>query len=489
MKYKSILLVDDEAAIVASITRVLRSKQNKIFSANNGEQALQVLAEQDIDIIVSDLSMPQMNGNELFARVAVEYPETIRIMLTAHTDLDLVLEAVNTGRVWGYLQKPWNNDELRILVEQASQMQDVLAERSILRKTLARYQKKQRPNFEGFIGDSVAMQFVYNAIERASPSNASIFLTGASGTGKEVAAEAIHRLSKRKNAAFVPLNCAAIPSELMESEIFGHVKGAFSGAHQNRDGAASMADGGTLFLDEIGEMDIGLQAKLLRFIQTGVFQKVGSDKPEKANIRFVAATNRDPIEAIKEQILREDLYYRLNVISIDLPELNQRDNDPVQIAQFFLTRFSEEEEKIFVGFSADAETLLAQYHWPGNVRQLRNLIHSAVIMSEGPIITSQDLGQQLKLDKNTINHLSVFSGQTSEVAVGHDRQTDASETESTMTPVSVSAFAIEPLALTERKAIERAIRHYDDNVVQAANALEVSPSTLYRKMQAWQKND
>lgn len=481
MKYKSILLVDDEPGIIAAITRVLRSKHNKIYSANNGEQALEVLAEQEIDIIVSDLSMPRMTGNELFAKVASEYPETIRIMLTAHTDLDLVLEAVNNGRVWGYLQKPWNNDELRILVEQASQMQDVLAERSLLRKTLDRYQKRQRPNFEGFIGDSLAMQFVYNAIERASPSNASIFLTGASGTGKEVAAEAIHRLSKRKNAAFIALNCAAIPSELMESEIFGHIKGAFSGANNNRDGAASMADGGTLFLDEIGEMDISLQAKLLRFIQTGVFQKVGSDKPEKANIRFVAATNRDPIKAIEQQLLREDLYYRLNVISIDLPELKERDNDPVQIAQFFLTRFSEEEEKIFVGFSADAEMLLSQYHWPGNVRQLRNLIHSAVIMSEGPIITSDDLGRQLKLDRNSINCLSVSAA----TVVGGSAVKDNSS--SGLAPVSETTFNVEPLADTERKAIERAIRHFEDNVVQAANALEVSPSTLYRKMQSWQK--
>lgn len=484
MNYKSILLVDDEPGIISAITRVLRSKNNKIYSANNGEQALQVLAEQEIDIIVSDLSMPQMTGNELFARVAQDYPETIRIMLTAHTDLELVLEAVNNGRVWGYLQKPWNNDELRILVEQASQMQDVLAERSLLRKTLERYQKKQRPNFEGFIGDSVAMQFVYNSIERASPSNASIFLTGSSGTGKEVAAEAIHRLSKRKNSAFFALNCAAIPSELMESEIFGHVKGAFSGAHANRDGAATMANGGTLFLDEIGEMDISLQAKLLRFIQTGEFQKVGSDKTETANIRFVAATNRDPIKAIEEQILREDLYYRLNVISIDLPDLKERDNDAVQIAQFFLTRFSEEEEKIFVGFSADAEMLLSQYHWPGNVRQLRNLIHSAVIMSEGPIITSDDLGRQLRLDRQTINKLSVFSDSPVTTQVGRN---ESSEVAQGISSVSDMTHSIEPLADTERRAIERAIRHFDENVVQAANALEVSPSTLYRKMQAWQQ--
>ena len=486
MTYKSILLVDDEPGIISALSRVLRSKQHKIYTANRGREALNLLAEQDIDIIISDLSMPEMTGNELFAQVAKDYPETIRIMLTAYTDLNLVLEAVNTGRVWGYLQKPWNNEQLRILVEQASQLQDVLAERSLLRRTLQRYQQKQRPSFEGFIGDSMAMQFVYNAIERAAPSQASIFLTGNSGTGKEVAAEAIHRLSKRRNQGFVALNCAAIPSELMESEIFGHIKGAFSGAHNNREGAASMADGGTLFLDEIGEMDITLQAKLLRFIQTGVYQKVGSDRSETADIRFVAATNRDPQQAIDAQLLREDLYYRLNVISIDLPDLRERETDVVQIAQYFLTRFSEQEEKIFVGFSADAEVLLQQYHWPGNVRQLQNLIHSAVIMCEGPVISSAELGRQLKLDSQAIKHLSIAraAGQTS---------VQSTETVIKVQAPSVSGVtdlntSIEPLAETEKKAIERAIRYFDDNVVQAANALQVSPSTLYRKMEKWQKD-
>ncbi|BDX08263.1 sigma-54-dependent transcriptional regulator [Planctobacterium marinum] len=486
MKFKTILLVDDETAITSAITRVLRGKHTTIMTANSGQQALDTLAENNVDIIISDLSMPGMTGNELFSRVAQEYPETIRIMLTAHTDINLVLEAVNNGRVWGYLQKPWNNDELRILVEQASQMQDVLAERSMLKQTLQRYQKKQRPTFEGFIGDSIAMQFVYNAIERAAPSNASMFLTGASGTGKEVAAEAIHKLSKRKNAAFVALNCAAIPSELMESEIFGHVKGAFSGALSNRDGAATMADGGTLFLDELGEMDMALQAKLLRFIQTGEYQKVGSDKTERANIRFIAATNRDPLQAIADQVLREDLYYRLNVISIDLPPLKERDQDPLQIAQYFLTRFSEEEEKIFAGFSADAEMLLTQYDWPGNVRQLRNLIHSAVIMSDGPIIGSEELGRQLKLDKTSINNLSVASpvGTSASMPVA-----EFAPDNPLLGAASEAVFNIEPLATTERRAIERAIQHFDDNVVQAANALQVSPSTLYRKMQSWQEEN
>ena len=263
----------------------------------------------------------------------------------------------------------------------------------------------------------------------------------------------------------------------MESEIFGHVKGAFSGADSHRDGAATTADGGTLFLDEIGEMDIGLQAKLLRFIQTGWFKKVGSDKPEKTDIRFVAATNRDPMKAIEEQTLREDLFYRLNVISINLPDLKDRDTDSVQIAQYFLTRFSDEEQKNFVGFSADALALLSHYHWPGNVRQLRNLIHSAVIMSEGTLLTSSDLGYSLKLDESSVKKLcvSVNTSPTSKVSDSH---------KTTISVVSELTQKIEPLSQTERKAIERAIQHFNGNVMQAASALEVSPSTLYRKMQS-----
>lgn len=486
MQQKTILLVDDEAAIVSALTRVLRKKSLRILSAANGTEALSVLGKESVDIIISDLSMPQMTGNELFAAVAEQYPETIRIMLTAHTDLELVLEAVNSGRVWGYLQKPWDNEQLNILVEQAAKLQDVLTERSLLKRTLARYQRKQRATFEGFIGDSVAMQFVYQSLERAAPSKANIFLTGASGTGKEVAAEAIHKLSKRKNNAFVALNCAAIPSELMESEIFGHIKGAFSGANSHREGAASMANGGTLFLDEIGEMDIALQAKLLRFIQTGTFQKVGADKTETVDVRFIAATNRDPMTAIEQQQLREDLYYRLNVISVDLPDLKERDQDPIQIAQHFLTRFSEEEEKIFAGFSADAECLLNQYHWPGNVRQLRNLIHSVVIMAEGPVISSQDLGRQLKLDHKVIAQLSVQTPQIVGEPLADPPAGGMSQT--TMLQASDPSHSIQPLATIERNAIERTIAYFDDNVVQAASALEVSPSTLYRKMQSWQKD-
>jgi two-component system repressor protein LuxO len=361
----SILFVDDEPEILIALTRLLRSTDITVHTASSGDKGLQILEREDIDIVVSDKNMPGMNGMEFLQKVAETWPETVRIMLTAYTELNDVISSINSGRIWSYMKKPWDNEELKLNIQQALNYSDILAERSLLRHTLDQVQSKRKRNFMKFIGQSTVMQFVYDAIENCASSNASVFITGPSGTGKELAADALHKLSSRKDNALVCLNCAAIPSELMESEIFGHVKGSFSGAVANRDGAATLADGGTLFLDELGEMDIGLQAKILRFIQTGTFQKVGSNKEEKVNIRFISATNREPLKAIQEGHLREDLYYRLNVISINLPPLKDRENDACQIAQYFLNRFSDIEQKMFVGLSSDAGTLINNYSWPG----------------------------------------------------------------------------------------------------------------------------
>ena len=257
----------------------------------------------------------------------------------------------------------------------------------------------------------------------------------------------------------------------MESEIFGHIKGAFSGAVGHREGAATQANGGTLFFDELGEMDIGLQAKLLRFIQTGQFQRVGSDKVETVDIRFVCATNRNPLKAIAEQKLREDLYYRLNVVSIHLPNLSERENDSVLLANQFLNDFSLSEDKIFVGIDQAAETIISRYSWPGNVRQLQNVIHSGVVMSEGPLLTEETIINCLQLSPAEINLLHSKS-----TPVWFDDRIELAKD---------SEHSIVPLAEVERQFIERAISLYEGNVVNASAALGVSPSTLYRKIQSW----
>ena len=400
----------------------------------------------------------------------------------------MIMGAINEGRIWGFIHKPWNDAELRQVIDHAVFTQQVIAERALLRHTVAKYQATHKDGFSDFIGGSVAMQLVYSAIEKAGPSKASVFVTGASGTGKELAARAIHSNSPRANGPFMALNCAAIPGELMESEIFGHVKGAFSGAQSARDGAATLADGGTLFLDELAEMDINLQSKLLRFIQTGTFQKVGSSKTESVDIRFVCATNQEPLKAIKEKQLREDLYYRLNVVSINLPPLRERDNDSMVLAKAFLQRFAEEEDKILVGFSSDAEKVILSYGWPGNVRQLENTIHSAVIMSQGPLITGQDLANVLQIRLDDLDQEAAES--LSRPAQDHSerRKSQSPVTQDDENPVAPVTQEVVPLAKVEELAIKQALDHCDGNVVRAAGLLQVSPSTLYRKIQAWDQS-
>lgn len=481
----SILFVDDEKNILNSLSRVVRDMNLNVYTADNAEEGLNILAEHTIDVVVSDKNMPGMNGLEFLQKVADSWPETVRIMLTAYTELDDVITAINSGRIWSYMRKPWENKDLKLCIQQALQFAEILAERSLLRHTLQQVESKRKRNFMRFIGQSTPMQFVYDAIENCAPSHASVFITGPSGSGKELAAEAIHKLSPRKEKPLICLNCAAIPSELMESEIFGHVKGAFSGAVSNRDGAASQAHEGTLFLDELGEMDIGLQAKILRFIQTGTFQKVGSNKVEKVDIRFVSATNRNPFEAISEGRLREDLYYRLNVISLNLPPLNERDGDASQMAQYFLNRFSDLEQKVFVGLSSEAEKLINNYDWPGNVRQLQNTIHSAIVMSEGPLLTEQNIARQLQLPEQKISEL-LSAKTTVPDYLTQPQKTVAESNDINVDSQSVNGTnGIRSLAEVERAAIEHAIAACNDNVVKAASLLEVSPSTLYRKMQQW----
>lgn len=474
MTVATILFVDDEENILSSLRRMMRRSDYECLFANSGAKALEIIEQTPVDVVVSDMKMPEMSGDQLLAKIAQTHPETMRIVLSAYSEEQAIMSAINEGRIWGFIHKPWNDAELKQVLEHAVFTQQIIAERALLRRTVARYQDRHKETFSDFNGSSIAMQFVYSSIERAAPSKASVFITGESGTGKELAARAIHEHSPRHDKPFIALNCAAIPNELMESEIFGHIKGAFTGAANNRDGAATLADGGTLFLDELAEMDMQLQSKLLRFIQTGTFQKVGSGKSEKVDIRFVCATNVEPLEAVKEKKLREDLYYRLNVISINLPPLRERENDATILANAFLNHFCESEDKIIVSFSSDAERLINSYGWPGNVRQLENCIHSAVIMSTGPLITDQDLANALSLRLSDLNQ----DKKSDSLPQQGDRRSGKATTE----PASDTIL---PLALVEQQAIQEAIAHCDRNVVRAAGLLQVSPSTLYRKIQSW----
>lgn len=481
-----ILFVDDEQSILNSLKRITRELNAECVFVTSGDEALKLAQLEPFDVVVSDMRMPSMDGTQLLGRIAELYPECIRIVLSGYSEQDLIMGAINKGRIWGFVDKPWDDRQLITTLKHAIDTQQLVAERALLRRTLERYEKEYKEGFSGFIGRSLSMQWVYNAIERAAPSNASVFITGPSGTGKELAAQAIHEYSNRKDAPFIALNCAAIPGDLIESEIFGHVKGAFSSAVSNREGAATLAHKGTLFLDELTEMDIGLQAKLLRFIQTGAFQRVGSSKTELVDIRFVCACNRSPLEAIDNKLLREDLYYRLNVISIDMPALNDRGGDVILLAEHFLKNFSELENKTFAGFSSDAISMLEKHAWPGNVRQLENCIHSVVIMCEGPLITAEMLSRPLGV-QNRISDSEKLKINTESDSIKEDSAT-SHDINTAANLVLDSDSLIRPLSEIERDAIQRAVNSFDGNVVKAAGALEVSPSTLYRKIQQWESS-
>ncbi|WP_055038894.1 sigma-54-dependent transcriptional regulator [Blastochloris viridis] len=311
-------------------------------------------------------------------------------------------------------------------------------------------------SFEGFIGASSAMREVFDQIVRIAPSKAPVFVTGESGTGKEVTAEAIHARSPGAGGPFIALNCGAIPKDLMESEIFGHVRGAFTGAHEDRPGAAELADGGTLFLDEICEMDLGLQSKLLRFIQTGELKRVGDGRTRSVDVRFVCATNRDPAVEVAIGRFREDLYYRLHVLPIHLPPLRARGEDVILLARAFLARFAAEEGKSFAGFAPDAERLIAVCDWPGNVRQLQNVIRRVVVLHDGVRVEAEMLALPI-----------VASGSP------------------LVRQPKPDADVVEPFAVQEQRIIERALKACDGNIPKAAAALGIAPSTIYRKRQSW----
>jgi two-component system repressor protein LuxO len=377
------------------------------------------------------------------------------VVTTANAALGMAVEAVRLG-AFDYLVKPFAPARLATTVSNALLTVQLTREVQILRQTA-------EPGFEGFVGRSVAMQSVYRTIEAAARSTASVFITGESGTGKELAAQALHRLSARAGRACVALNCGAIPRDLMESTIFGHVKGAFSGAVADQDGAAARADGGSLFLDELGEMEMGLQTKLLRFIQTGCYERVGEGRVRHADIRFIAATNRDPLAAVREGRLREDLFYRLFVVPLALPPLRERGEDILLIARHVVTELAAREGRAFAALSAEAEAALLAYDWPGNVRQLRNVLHNAVVLHDGPVLTAAMLPP---------------------LAAAAPATAQESAPAAAPTPASVE---IMPLADMERAYVERAIALCDGNIQLAARRLGISASTIYRKKEGWER--
>ncbi len=450
-KAKYLLMVEDTASVAALYRSYLTPLEIDINIVGTGREAIESIAHREPDLILLDLRLPDMTGMDVLHAVKQRSPDVPVIFMTAHGSIDTAVEAMRHG-AQDFLIKPCEADRLCVTVNNA------------IRKANKLKNETDNPgnqNYQGFIGSSQTMLAVYRTIDSAATSKASIFITGESGTGKEVCAEAIHAASKRGDKPFIAINCAAIPKDLIESELFGHVKGAFTGAATDRQGAAELADGGTLFLDELCEMDLDLQTKLLRFIQTGTFQKVGSSKMKSVDVRFVCATNRDPWKEVQEGRFREDLYYRLYVIPLHLPPLRERGDDVIEIAYSLLGYMSKEEGKGFVRLAPDVVERFKQYEWPGNVRQLQNVLRNVVVLNEGREIA-------LTMLPPPLNQLS-----------------DSRINVPKASPAPVSVHEIFPLWMTEKQAIEKAIEACDGNIPRAAGYLDVSPSTIYRKLQTW----
>jgi DNA-binding NtrC family response regulator len=462
-----VLLVEDTTSLARVYIEYLRKEPYEVTHVETGKAALAAIEQQLPDAILLDLALPDMNGLDILKQVRSQQLPTSVVVITAHGSITNAVDAMRSG-AYDFLVKPFSADRLVVTLRNALERQRLTSIVETLKDDFGRDQ------YYGFIGASLPMQAVYRIIDSAAASRATIFITGESGTGKEVCAQAIHQRSPRREKAFVAINCAAIPRDLMESEIFGHVKGAFTGAVADRDGAAKRADQGTLFLDEICEMDLDLQSKLLRFVQTGSFVKVGGHVTDKVDVRFICASNRDPLKEVEVGRFREDLYYRLHVIPVHLPPLRDRDEDVVSIARYFLTLFAKEEGKRFQGFAPEVEAVVRTYSWPGNVRQLQNVLRNVVVLNDGETVSADMLPPPLNQLDSNVRSVRVPAAAVGAPATGPSIVGDG------------TVAGIRPLWQVEKDVIEEAIRICQGNIPRAATHLGISASTIYRKRMSWQ---
>ncbi len=467
MSTARILIIEDTASLAQTYAGILEQSGYHVEIASTGAEADATLADaaSPFEIVLLDLQLPDYDGLEWLEQRASLTENSAIVVITADGSINRAINAMRLG-AYDFLVKPLAPPRLLTTIRNALERQELVEQAETASKLV------DRSTFQGFIGKSAPMQAVYRAIENVAGSKATVFITGESGTGKEVAAEAIHRSGPRARKRFVAINCGAIPENLLESELFGHVKGSFTGAIADRRGAAREADGGTLFLDEICEMELSLQVKLLRFLQTGMVQPVGSSRPEPVDVRVVCATNRDPAQEVAEGRFREDLFYRLAVIPLELPPLRERPGDVELIAQGFLDRFAEEEGKHFDSLD---ETMLAELrvrNWPGNVRELQNAIRRAVVMAPGPRLTPDDLPLEIR-------------SPSAPNPRAHDAQTGMLHQDLSLMPEMIGQLPA-TLAEIERAAVEGAIRRAGGSVPKAAKELDVSPSTIYRMRTRWE---
>ena len=439
-----ILIVDDERNTREGLARALRRAYH-VLLAESGARALQLLQENAVDIMLSDVRMPGMDGLALMQRALARTPQPVCILLTAYGSVETAVEAMKRG-AYDFLTKPVHLDRLDILIRRALREREVESENRLLHEQL-----DAKFGLDQIIGQSAAMQEVFDTIRQVAPTRATVLVQGESGTGKELVAHAIHRLSPRARGPFIPVHCAALSQNLLESELFGHEKGSFTGATERRPGRFELADGGTLFLDEVGEIDPSVQVKILRVLEEQVFERVGGQESLQVDVRLVAATNKDLKQMVAEGRFREDLYYRLYVVVIHLPPLRDRVSDIPLLAQHFIRSLAAQNNKDVEGLTPEAMDVLTSYGWPGNVRELRNVLERMVVLSRGNKLSVRDIPAAIR--DHTPRRPAHLPG-TSELS----------------------------LQEAEKQMIIRALRSSDGNRTKAAAQLGISRRTLHRKL-------
>lgn len=449
MKF-NVLIVDDEKNIRAGLGKAIEMDGHNVLLAEDGRRALEIVESDEIDLIIADLKMPRISGEELLRRIVQEYPTLPVIILTGHGTIESAVQAMRDG-AYDFLTKPVNLDRLSLLVKRALSTRELVLQHRALQEEL-----DQRREFANIVGESGEMKRVFEVVGQVAPTRASVLVTGDSGVGKELIADALHNLSNRKQKPFIKVHCAALSESLLESELFGHERGSFTGAVGRKRGRFELAHTGTIFLDEIGEINPSVQIKILRVLQEKEFERVGGEETLEVDVRVISATNKDLKAEIENGTFREDLYYRLNVVNIHIPPLRDRKEDIPLLAAAFVKEFAQENEKQVEGIDPKARSLLYSYSWPGNVRELRNCLESAVVMSKGNVITSDDLPPSIITDSES-NHVRIQLGATMEQA--------------------------------EKEIIRANLAAQNGNKSRTAEILGIGRKTLHRKIAEYQLED
>lgn len=442
----TILIIDDEKNIREGLSAALELDGYSVKLAANGDEGLALIEKGDIDLVITDLRMPGISGEEVLAKVRGESPGIPVIVLTGHGSIDTAVDAMRNG-AYDFLTKPLSLDRLSLIVKRALAGRELEIRHSSLQQEL-----DAKASFESIIGKSAEMQRIFQMVRKAADSKASVLITGESGTGKELIANALHNLSPRKNHPFIKVHCAALSETLLESELFGHEKGAFTGAAARKRGRFELANTGTIFLDEIGEINQNVQIKILRVLQDKRFERVGGEDTLEVDVRVIAATNRNLEEEIAQGRFREDLFYRLNVVHIQVPPLRDRKDDIPLMLNAFLDEFNRENNKSITGFDARSRSALYKYDWPGNIRQLRNCVESAVVMCSGNEITLEDLPPTVR---------------------------GAAESNVIQVPVGIS------MAEAEKIIIQQNLASNQGNKSKTADILGIGRKTLHRKLEGY----